>query len=381
MKTFIKSISPILFVVTLFIKKDAKKICFGAWFGSKYSGSPKYLFEYASSQSSVTVIWICKSDDLVREITAYGFKAYHAYSILGLYHQLTSKWFVCNVNCRDFNAFCMGFNSFLVNLGHGMPLKASFAERLSKFGKIIKFLRDLTVDRYKYIVVSSEFFVDVGMTQYSKRRDEVLILPEARCDGLLVDNQDFAKLRDTYDIPSDKHLALYMPTHRNEGKDIAGIKYALGQIEAVLSKLNNLHVVVNLHFYDRPLGKFLREYSNITIITDDVDTAPLMSLSDFMIGDYSGVIFDYMHLSKPSVAFVPDMQTYLDESRALYFELSDVYSFVCTDGIDLDFAIHKILNDEHKYTNTKAIYGDYVAVGNFTKVAFEGLMKSFDIDF
>ena len=280
-------------------------------------------------------------------------------------------------NAKLFNIY--KFRTMIIDYDSNGILKPD-KSRLTRFGKIKKFIRDLTIDRYKYIVVSSEFFLDIGMKQYAKGRDEVLILPEARCDGLLVDNKDLIDLRNTYDIPSDRYLALYMPTHRNEGKDITNIQFALEQIEVVLSKLSNLHVVVNLHFYDRSLGKSLREYSNVTIITEDLDMAPLMSLSDFMIGDYSGVIFDYMHLSKPTVAFVPDMQTYLDESRALYFELSDLYSFVCNDAADLEVAICKILDDGHRHSHTNTIYGNYVPVGNFTKVAFEGLIKSFDLD-
>ena len=46
-----------------------------------------------------------------------------AYSLPGIFHQMTSKYFICNVSSRDFNCFTSGFGAKIIMLGHGMPIK------------------------------------------------------------------------------------------------------------------------------------------------------------------------------------------------------------------------------------------------------------------
>lgn len=374
MQRLLKIISPFLYLLTHLFLKNSKKICFGGWFGEKYTDSSKYIFEYASKESEYEVIWICKSEELVTHIRSEGFNAFHAYTLHGLYHQLTAKTFICNVSSRDFCAFCISKLSYLVQLGHGMPLKSAFSDRLSTFGVLKKIIRDRTIDSYKLVAISSPFFLDVIKYQYRKDLSGIIEIPEARCDGLAVDVESLNLLDEKYDLESCTKVALYMPTHRSEGKSIEVVKSALVDLDLLAAELPGLKILVNFHFYDRTLAKSLDKYANITLITEDVDTAPLMARSDLLIGDYSGVIFDYLYLDKPTVAYVPDFENYLSQIRGLYFDLNDIYTFVCPEVKSLRKSIVRIMTDDILELNNINIYGSSAAPGGLSGIAFKSIV-------
>ena len=370
----IKLISPIFFLITLFIKKDRKKICFGAWFGQKYSGSPKYIFEEASKNHNYKIIWISKSRQAIEEISKKGLNAYHAYSLRGIFHQLTSFTFICNVNSRDFSPFCMGFNSILINIGHGQALKSSFSDRHNIIQKFIKFLRDITIDKYKFYAISSEFFLEPIKKQYARNHDEIIVMPEARCDGFSVKTQELNALRSKLEISKDTLVILYMPTHRNEGEDIKAIIRNYEDLLDAIEGLKNVKLIVNLHFYDRHNADQLKEHEKVKIIKKDTDMAQYMVLSDLMIGDYSGVIFDYLYLDKRSLGYVPDYMEYKKNSRDLYFDLNTVYDYVCEDKASLKKSLHKIKAEKNLVHKSNFYSIDY-QIGDFSKICFEKITK------
>ena len=45
-------------------------------------------------------------------------------------------------------------------------------------------------------------------------------------------------------------------------------------------------------------------------------------LSDLLITDYSSVFFDYAHLKRPILFFVPDLEHYLFNVRGLYLDMT-----------------------------------------------------------
>ena len=371
----IRFITPILFLLTLMIPKSKKKICFGAWFGEKYEGSPRSIFEYGANNSDYIVLWISKNIEVIELVRSLGYRAHHAYSIVGIFHQLTASLFVCNVSSRDFAPFCMGWNSSLVNLGHGMPMKASFADRHTPAQKLKKWLRDATIDQYAFVVVSGPKFLDIAMKQYKKSADEVLILPEARCDNLLRPNVSSVDLKVQYEVPPNHLVGLYMPTHRNEGLNINAISVALDNLDRVASELGGITFIVNFHFYDRKFVHGLQQHKNLRLISQDVDIGSFMWMSDFFIGDYSGVVFDYLYLQKPCVGFLPDLTQYLRNHRGLYFDPTEIYSVTCKDIPSLLGALTSLMAGELAFERRDGFHLPNMAIGEFAKANFERLVE------
>lgn len=371
----IKFITPVLFFLTLVIPKSKKKICFGAWFGEKYEGSPRSIFEYGASNSNYNVLWISKNIEVIELVRSLGYRAHHAYSVVGIFHQLTASLFVCNVSSRDFAPFCMGWNSSLVNLGHGMPMKASFADRHTTFQNLKKRLRDATIDKYAFVVVSGPRFLDIAMRQYRKSASEVLILPEARCDNLLRPTVKSTDLKSQYEIPADHLVGLYMPTHRNEGLNIDAISVALDNLERAANEAGGVTFIVNFHFYDRKFVKELQSYKNLRLISQDVEIGSIMWMSDFFVGDYSGVVFDYLYLQKPCVGYLPDLAQYLCDHRGLYFDPEEIYSVTCTDIHSLLRVLASLKSGELAFEQRDGFNLPDVPIGKFARINFERLVE------
>ena len=51
---------------------------------------------------------------------------------------------------------------------------------------------------------------------------------------------------------------------------------------------------------------FLKEKDSIIIADYDVDLNSILSKCDYLITDYSGVVFDYLYLNRPIIFYVPD---------------------------------------------------------------------------
>jgi CDP-glycerol glycerophosphotransferase (TagB/SpsB family) len=372
-KRLVILLSPFIYVITNFFPKDRRKICFGSWYGKEYSGSPRYIFEYAKFINKTRPIWITKSDEAKKLAESKGFEAYYAYSFKGIYHQITAKTFICNINSRDFFPPTISFFTTLINLGHGMPFKAGFGFHLPYSKKILKKIRDKTIDNYKYVAISSSFFSKVAKKQYPGA--EPLIMPEARCDGLKVSNKEIELLKEKYNLQKAKFIGLYLPTHRNEGNDIESIKRNYKSILDCLDNNPNLHILVNLHFYDRKHAAHLQSHPRALVINENINISPLMSLSDFLIGDYSGAIFDYLYLNKPTIAFIPDHVDYVKNSRTLYFDFEKIYSIVCKDIHGLGNAFDLIENNSLDAIKNPQIYSEKIDIGDFSKIAYERILK------
>ena len=67
--------------------------------------------------------------------------------------------------------------------------------------------------------------------------------------------------------------------------------------------------------------------------------------ADALVTDYSSVMFDYAILRRPMALFVPDYESYRDDIRGFYFDLSEVPGPLCEKTLELVRA----LSDEGSY--------------------------------
>jgi CDP-glycerol glycerophosphotransferase len=54
------------------------------------------------------------------------------------------------------------------------------------------------------------------------------------------------------------------------------------------------------------------------------DVYPLLPLCDLLITDYSSIFFDFLLLDRPMIFFAYDLDKYLAEDRAMYFEYDSI---------------------------------------------------------
>lgn len=330
-------LGPLIFIVSLVIPKFHKRIVFGEWFGQTAHDTPFQLFLHAQRLDD-DVYFITKNKTLLCDNT----RMLYAYSPKGLWIQLTSKVFVCNVNSRDFYPFSLTPRNILVQCGHGPAIKAAFQENLKGLDKLKNWIRINTVEKYTHALSPHES-QDLNVCgQWNVPKSCVIRAPEARCDTLATNFEERRKLRDKFSIDSKALIFLYCPTHRDEGRTVNVILDARKSLERALSENygSNYLMITKLHPYDLKHAHSLPDTTQ-SIGSTDTSAANLMKIADVLISDYSGIVYDFNYLKKPIICFAPDKEEYLLNSRKLLINLQDTFSRVCVDEKQLVTATKK----------------------------------------
>ena len=322
-------LSPLIYLVAILLPKKNSRYCFGAWFGRAYSDNSRYLFEAANDYDDIDAIWITKSIQVENSLRRMGLSVHNAYSLSGMFYQLTSEVMFCSVNSRDLNPFCIGPKTKLIQLWHGLPLKKiGYDVKITGLKRLKRWLRQKTVDNYSGIISPSSLFDKIFMSAFNMPEEKIIRSPYPRCVGMFQLENSQTKLKKMYGVLSGKKVALYLPTHRDEGKSITVISDTVSELvkhDNLLEKLD-LQIIVKLHFYDLKFIDHLKSSKNVILIYENIDIYPLLAISDSLVTDYSSVIFDYYYLNKPIIIHAPDVFEYKRKNRDLYLDICNIFS-------------------------------------------------------
>lgn len=327
------------------IPKSSKIWVFGSWYGEKYSDNSKYLFEYVNRNSNLLPIWIAKDKRIVREIRSLGFRCYSASSIIGVIYQLRAGYsFVTQDIESDLNVYCYSWNSKVVQLWHGIPLK--------KIGlDACKVNRKPWSLAYYSIVSSGRRCSESFKTAFGS--DRVVELGLARNDSLYLEishKTEYTK------------KVLYMPTLRGNKGDMFSL--------LSLEDLNKLHHSLpdNVEFYLRihPANVLPGEISSYIhnsdklFISEEDDVYKNINDYDILVTDLSSIYFDYLLTNRPILHYVPDFDDYIKNERELYYNFDDVAL------LSIDNDISKLI----KSISTVKMEGEYLEQYNRVRDMF-----------
>ncbi len=138
-------------------------------------------------------------------------------------------------------------------------------------------------------------------------------------------------------MPLDKKIILYAPTYRNN-PECSGVdqmkSFDFSKLFSVLNKrfggdwifVFRLHNMVLLKI---DIDSLLNEYSDLIINGNQFDDmAEYLLVSDVLLADYSGCVFDVALTQKPCFLYALDREHYEQEERGLYFPIEKFpYSF------------------------------------------------------
>ena len=352
----LKWISPVFIFISFFAKRNKNKYVFGEWLGMTYSDSSKFIFEFALTDKSKQVIWITKSKDVFNKLRSENKPVFYAYSIKGIYHQITSKYFICTVSSRDINCFTCFFSAKIIMLGHGLPIKEQ-SHKFTSFEKLKRYIRFRTIDRYYKSASESEFFDDIAHRQYHLDRSDIIRIPAARCDiyNQKMDIYQQNNFLSRNEIIADDFNIIYLPTHRNEGENATVILMVIDQLNSLADVINkkyhcSIKFHVKLHQYDSALIKKI-SYKNVNMLEFSTKLSNLFQVADAFMGDYSGIFYDFIYFKKPMIAYVPDYDDYICSSRKLYTNLEELYGAVAYSRDELTIILEKIMQDHSSKNN------------------------------
>lgn len=180
-------------------------------------------------------------------------------------------------------------------------------------------------ENYDHILISSMSFLKDFEEGFHAKREQVKEIPLPRAD-ILTDKERMAELniktREEVGVPQDKKVILYCPTFRKsigESDSAAFLKL----IEAI--DFDKYCLVYKPH----PLSAL--DVADDRIIKFSGNNAEAMALADFVITDYSSIIYEAGLAEKPVYLYAYDWNEYR-EKRALNIDLEREVPTVFSDN-------------------------------------------------
>jgi len=326
-----------IYLISFFIPKDKSIWLFGSG-QNRFTENAKFLFIYISKQqnSGIKPIWISGDRALCEKLKKQNYKALYRWSIKGLYISLRAKYYFYNIYPTDINFYTSG-NATLINLWHGIPLKQiEFDVETGDLNKwyntgwsyIYMIFKPYVFKKADYVLstsdevsmlFSSAFKVDKRQClPFGYPRNDIFFNTQSMIHD---DNHTFYLSMQIHSFKMDgKRVLIYMPTWRKNRDFFADAIPDFKKLNQVL-KTNLLIMYIKPH----PMTYAIKEiYSNIFFIDPNEDIYPLLSLSDYLITDYSSIYFDYLLLDKEIIFYPFDYEAYIQEDRKLYFKYDDV---------------------------------------------------------
>ncbi|MFR7590271.1 MAG: CDP-glycerol glycerophosphotransferase family protein [Longibaculum sp.] len=225
---------------------------------------------------------------------------------------------------------------------------------IKKFGNVIK--RQYPIANYDYVLATSSYWQKPYSEAFSVLPEHVLPIGMPRTDELfdeewLKKSQDY--LYNKYPHLLGKKIILYAPTFR--GNIYKGFEAIPFDAKRILNQLDDDYVI--LYKFHPLMGDYHLENDSRIINMNHEDTHVLFSISDYLISDYSSIVFDYMILKKPLLFFVPDLQEY-SQDLGVFVNLHDLGCPVCfhEDEVANSIIYEKTTNQD--YQKLKDIFFD-----------------------
>lgn len=347
----------------LFPRTD-KILIYGSYRGA-FCDNAKYLFLYANEHlKSRRSIWITTSRKTVERVRSLGYEAYLVTSPKGLYYALRGKYWFVNTNTADI-LFCLSGGAKVVNLWHGVPMKAiefgitegDLAKRYQdrEFWEV--FYHPACFRRPDYMVSTTDFFDEVFSRCFRIRKDQCLQVGCPRNRMLQIPLEEVQQFIDTYEEKSTQQLItqlqsydkvfVYMPTWRDSQRDWFAGGIDLESFNECLRK-KNAFALMKPHF--NTIVDTSVAYSNLKFIDNKFDMYCILPFTDVLITDYSSVLYDYILMpEKKVILFHYDYEEYV-QSREFLFPIED--NLVGKRAYSFNELIHIIETDDYEMDPT-----------------------------
>lgn len=320
-------------------------------FDYRYTGNSRYLFEDLIKIKQDNVYFVT-NDTLVDEKYRIVPKSKKMYKILNTAKVVIFESWIS----KKFNK---NKDAIWVQLWHGTPLKKMLFD--SEEAEIIttnpnhKINKYNDINRWDYLLMDNPSIAKYFRTSFLIKDENIINYGYPRVKYLLDNMQNNElkdKIKEKCNIDKNKRIVLYLPTWRdyNYGKkqEQQDFEYFLNT-EVLTEKLGNDYIIISKNHV------FLNSKSSDSITNVDTETQELLLIADYLITDYSSVLFDAFAIDLPTVLLANDYEKY-SKSRGVYKEIwDDLAPFIVNNEIDLAKKI-KSYKINKEYLNVKEKY-------------------------
>lgn len=241
-----------------------------------------------------------------------------------MYHIATSKVVILDSYCIPISILKHKKNLKVIQIWHALGAFKKFGYSIedteegtsSKLNKTMKMHNN-----YNYIFVSSENVKPYFKEAFGTSLDKILTYPLPRLD-LLNDKNYIKKTKNAinkkYPNLKKKENIIYAPTFRilknnmidkSQVNDIKYIEKLIKQID-----FDKYNLIIKAH----PLSNLEIKDERI-IIDKSFTTLDMLLISDYVITDYSAIVYEAAYLNKPLFFYAYDMDSYL-KNREFYID-------------------------------------------------------------
>ena len=319
----------------------------------------KYMFlKLSKTCEKFKFIYLCDDKEMVKALYKAGFEnIYPRKSLKGLYYTLRAKYWLYDDSKFDVNTPFLSGGAICINLWHGAGgLKKIGFEMNKNFIKLNSILQKIQIaltEKDNIYVVNSKYEAECRKSAFKIDDKKIKILSSPRIDVLYNDipNSDIFMEEDYETIKNykeqGKKIFIYTPTFRDTGKDLSSWLQSDKLTKFLID--NNAILVCKLHFADNNSLNFelTKEFYKMN---NNSDIYPVLKYSDALITDYSSIYFDYLHLNKPIIYHIPDLEEYETQCRGFYrpYETLTSGEFTRTNE-GIISAMQNIINCNDKY--------------------------------
>jgi len=326
----------LLYFISSFFSRNEDIWIFGSWGGNLYADNPKYFYDYVKeNHKNIRPIWLSRNRQLVARLKKKGVEVYHIYSLTGMWFSCRASIGVTSHGMIDLNRYaCSGLN--IVQTWHGIPMKPilrsdpKIEQRkkrnlLKKMAFLFPFLKkELNYEKNLIICSSSEYVTKEMLKKCFGNLSPIKEVGFPRIDGLF----DIKKCSLTERIASLQNknikIGLFMPTYRRKGEyDIIG-EFLNNRIyiEKQLIKENSI-LFLKIHPFDfYKIPKKINSQRILIVDSREIDDDiySILRCFDYLITDFSSIIFDYLVLQRPIMLYVPDREDYINKNGAFLYD-------------------------------------------------------------
>ena len=354
-----------LFIFFFFrlIPKDKKLLVFGDRAGRRFADNSRYLFLYMSKNfKEFHCVWITKEKSIYEYLNDNKLDCAYSNSFKGVYYSIRAKYHLFNFVEDDIDKFITYFSNSIL-LWHGvLPKKLTIPKNHYVKNYVNKNL-------IKYLIYPNEFMAQNILDHFVDKKYDLFKsgLPRNITLGSKEIDDDYYKTNKEISFlkeikKQNKKVIGYFPTWREDGielfRDIQNFDQ-LKKFNEILLK-NNFFILIKKHmnsekkdshrFYNSKIEKiydYMRSLSNFKFVDYDFDLNSVLESCDVLISDYSGVIFDYLLLDRPIIAYTPDYSYYLNKG----FNMDPTKENFCYTAFNFSELINLVndfaMNDEY----------------------------------
>lgn len=331
-----------------FLPIQRNKVLFVDYYGSKYGCNPKYISKALADYKSADIVWAFINPEFHK---GYSDGRSVKWGSLKFFYELaTSKVFVTNFRMPLWYKKRKG--QFYIQTWH-TPMNIKAIEKDTENTLTPHYVEMAKADskNTSLLISTASFATDIFKRAFWYD-GEIFEVGAPRCDILINQPPELKKqVKIKLGLPEDKKILLYAPTFRKgHTLDIYNIDFS----QLIKGKESDWIILVRLHPHLQKYSKKLYgNLYNVRDVTDYDDLQEILLITDFLISDYSGLIFDYSLTMKPCILYVPDLENYCGKDRKLYFNIEQLPFPICKNLQDLTHSFQCFDERSYKVNNER----------------------------